>query len=410
MVDKMYCRVCEGAVEEFFDFGRQPLSNAFYKPGNPDGEFFFRLAVGFCSSCHMVQLTEEVPRERMFNEEYPYLSSGSVLMQNHWEDTARYFLEYEANGQDPLVVELGCNDGVMLETVAKAGVRHVGVEPSGGVADIASSKGVRVRKEFFEEETAERIRAEDGPADVVFAANTLCHIPYMDSILRGVRSLLAPNGVFVFEDPYLGDIMAKTSFDQVYDEHFYFFSAHSVRAMAGLHGLELVDVRRIPVHGGEVRYTLAPVGARMPTRAVAELLAEEAEAGLTDIATLRGFGDRVHRISQDLVALLTELREQGNRIVAYGATAKSATVLNYAGIGPDLVEAVVDTTPAKQGLVTPGSHIPVVAADRFSDPYPDYALLFAWNHAEEIQSKEEGYRAAGGRWITYVPEVRVSGT
>jgi methylation protein EvaC len=408
MVDKFSCRVCDGNVDEFFDFGRQPLSNAFVAPGGEKDEFFFRLAVGFCSDCHMVQLVEEVPRERMFNEDYPYLSSGSVLMKAHWEEIAQRFVDREDNRDDPFVVELGCNDGVMLETVAKAGVRHLGVEPSGGVADIAAGKGVRVRKDFFEEAVAESVRAEDGPADVIFAANTLCHIPYMGSILRGVRSLLAPKGVFVFEDPYLGDIMAKTSFDQIYDEHFYFFGAHSVRAMAALHGLELVDVERIPVHGGEVRYTLALAGAFTPSAAVTALLAEEAEAGLTDLETLRGFGARVQKISEDLTELLTDLRDRGERVVAYGATAKSATILNYSGIGPELVEAVVDTTPAKQGRLTPGSHIPVVPAERFQEPYPDYALLFAWNHAEEIRGKEEGFRASGGRWITYVPEVRVT--
>ncbi|WP_028193142.1 class I SAM-dependent methyltransferase [Salinispora pacifica] len=402
------CRVCGGTVNEFFDFGRQPLSDAFLEPdADLDGEFFFRLATGLCADCTMVQLMEEVPRDRMFHEAYPYHSSGSAYMRSHFEGLAKRLLTTELTGDDPFVVEAGCNDGVMLRTLAESGVRHLGVEPSGGVADVAAAKGIRVRKSFFEESTAREIRAADGPADVIYAANTLCHIPYIGSILTGVRALLAPTGVFVFEDPYLGDIVERASFDQIYDEHFFFFTARSVQEMAQRHDLELVDVERLPVHGGEVRYTLAIAGARTPTPAVADLLAEERARGLADRATLDGFGERVLRIRDDLTALLRRLRAEGKRVVGYGATAKSATVTNFCGIGPDLVSTVVDTTRAKQNRLTPGAHIPVVDAAAFADPYPDYALLFAWNHADEIQAKEQGFRAAGGRWIRYVPEVRI---
>ncbi|MEV5812214.1 class I SAM-dependent methyltransferase [Streptomyces mutabilis] len=401
------CRVCAGPLTEFLDLGTQPNSDAFPRPDETDGEFFFRLAVGRCGSCTMVQLMEEVPRERMFHRDYPYHSSGSSVMREHFENTARLLLATEATGPDPFVVEIGCNDGVMLATVGAAGVRHLGVDPSQGVADEARAKGVRVRTAFFEESTALGIAADEGRADVVYAANTLCHIPYLDSVFRGLDALLKPDGVFVFEDPYLGEIVERTSFDQIYDEHFYFFTARSVRNLARRHGFELVDVARLPVHGGEVRYTLARRGTRVPTPAVAELLAEEESRALADPATLERFAADVRRTREELVALLTELRGQGRRVVAYGATAKSATVANYCGIGPDLVSAVYDTTPAKQGRLTPGSHIPVHPSEAFGDPYPDYALLFAWNHAEEIMAKEREFRAGGGRWILYTPAVRV---
>lgn len=401
------CRVCAGPLTEFLDLGTQPNSDAFPRPDETDGEFFFRLAVGRCASCTMVQLMEEVPRERMFHRDYPYHSSGSSVMREHFENTARLLLATEATGPDPFVVEIGCNDGVMLATVGAAGVRHLGVDPSQGVADEARAKGVRVRTAFFEESTALGIAADDGRADVVYAANTLCHIPYLDSVFRGLDALLKPDGVFVFEDPYLGEIVERTSFDQIYDEHFYFFTARSVRNLARRHGFELVDVARLPVHGGEVRYTLARRGTRVPTPAVAELLAEEESRALADPATLERFAADVRRTREELVALLTELRGQGRRVVAYGATAKSATVANYCGIGPDLVSAVYDTTPAKQGRLTPGSHIPVHPSEAFGAPYPDYALLFAWNHAEEIMAKEREFRAGGGRWILYTPAVHV---
>ncbi|MGP4029184.1 methyltransferase domain-containing protein [Actinomadura sp. 3N407] len=402
------CRICDGDVEEFLDLGRQPLSDRFPAPDDEGEEFFYRLGVGRCRTCTMVQLTEEVPRHLMFHEDYPYHSSGSSVMREHFAKAAQRFLATELTGPDPFVVEVGCNDGIMLGTIQAAGVRHLGFEPSTGVAEVARSKGMRIRTDFFEAATAMEVRAAEGPADVIYAANTMCHIPYLESVLKGADALLTPDGVFVFEDPYLGDIVAKNSFDQIYDEHFYLFSAGSVRAMAERFGFELVDVERLPVHGGEVRYTLARGGARTPTAAVGRLLADERDRKVTDLASLRAFTADVHKIRDDLVALLERLRAEGRRVVGYGATAKSATVTNFCGIGPDLVSFVCDTTPSKQNRLTPGRHIPVRPAAAFSDPYPDYALLFAWNHAEEIIAKEQEFQQSGGRWIRYVPEVHVT--
>ncbi|MEU1884056.1 class I SAM-dependent methyltransferase [Micromonospora sp. WMMD987] len=401
------CRVCGGSPTEFIDFGQQPLSDAFRAPDDATDEFFFRLAVGLCPDCTMVQLMEEVPRERMFHEAYPYVSSGSAVMREHFEKTAQELLATELSGPDPFIVEIGSNDGVMLRTIDKAGVRHLGVEPSASVAELARMQGIQVLGEFFEASSAARIRAEHGPAQVIYAANTMCHIPYVESIFQGVDALLAPDGVFVFEDPYLGEIVARTSFDQIYDEHFYLFTARSVAAMAQRFGFELVDVRRLPVHGGEVRYTLARAGRRTPAPAVADLLAEEADAGLADLTTLQRFAAAVGEVRHDLVTLLRRLRAEGRTVAAYGATAKSATVTNYCGITPDLVAYVLDTTPAKQGRLTPGAHLPVRPAQEFRPPYPDYLLLFAWNHAEEIMAKEQAFRAAGGRWILYTPKVHL---
>ncbi|HET9144260.1 class I SAM-dependent methyltransferase [Actinophytocola sp.] len=398
------CRICAGPVSEFADFGAQPLSDAFRLPDEVSEEFFFRLAVGMCSACTMVQLIEEVPRELMFHAGYPYYSSGSAVMRAHFERTAHRFLDHA--GPDGLIVEVGCNDGAMLHVVAEAGRRHVGIEPSGAVAAVAAQRGVRVRGDFFDADVAADIRATDGPAQVIFAANTLCHIPYVDSVLFGVAELLAPDGMFVFEDPYFADILAQTSFDQIYDEHFYFFTARSVAALAGRHGLRLVDVERLPVHGGEVRYTLMRAGAREPSAAVADLLAAESAARITEEVTLKQFRTGVERIRDDLTGLLTRLRAQGHTVAGYGATAKSATVTNFCGIGPDLVSYICDTTPAKQGRLSPGAHIPVRPHETFAAGPPDYALLFAWNHAAEIMANEREFSRRGGRWIRYVPTVR----
>ena len=401
------CRVCGGAVEEFLDLGPQPISQRYRAPDDTGAEFLFRLAVGQCVACTLVQQVEEVPRELMFREDYPFLSSGSTVMRGHFTGVARELLRIELVGADPFVVEIGCNDGVMLRSVADAGVRHLGFEPSTTVAGKARAAGVRVVGEYFEEATARTVAAAEGPADVVYAANTICHIPYLDSVFRGLAALLAPAGVFVFEDPYLGDVVAKAAFDQIYDEHFYLFSARSVRAAVRRFGFDLVDVQRLPVHGGEVRYTVARTGAREPTPAVGALLAEEDARGLADAATLAGFARRTATIREALLAELSALRRCGARVVGYGATAKSATVLNFCGIGPELLPFICDSTPSKQGLVTPGTRIPVRPREALADPYPDYALLLAWNHAEEIMAKEPDFARHGGRWLRYVPHVHV---
>lgn len=401
------CRICAGTLHEFADFGTQPMANGFLLPGEEDG-FEFRLAVAACEQCEMVQLVDEAPHERMFNNGYPYRTSESAVMRAHFERTARDLLAATRDRPDPFIVELGSNDGSMLRTVAEAGVRHLGVEPCGEVAEAGRAAGLRVRSEFFDEDLAAGIRGADGQANVIFAANTVSHISFIDSIFRGIESLLAPDGLFIFEDPYFGDIVERTAFDQIYDEHVFFFTVRSVREMAARNGLELVDVERLPVHGGELRYTVAHPGAHPVSPAVATLLAEEERRGLTKPDTLRAFAAGVEHIRHELVALLRDLSEQGKRVVGYGATGKSTTLLNYCAIGPELVPYICDSTAAKQGRLTPGTHIPVRSPSAFAEPYPDYALLFAWNHAEEIMRKEHAFRASGGRWILYVPDVRVA--
>ncbi|RMI40758.1 class I SAM-dependent methyltransferase [Actinomadura harenae] len=402
------CRVCGGAVREFIDLGRQPSANAFLLPDEVDGEFLFRLAAGSCEKCSMVQLLEEVPQTVRYHEGYRYRASGSAGHRRHFEENARRFLRDELTGRDAFIVEIGCNDGVMLATVADAGVRHLGVEPSANVAEEARAKGVEVREDFFDETTAAEIRDEHGPARVVFGANTICHIAHIDSVLRGVDALLGPGGIFVFEEPYLGTVLEQGAFDQIYDEHVFYFSVTSVREMAARFGFDLVDAERIPLHGGEIRYTLARTGERPVAASVGRMVAEERTRGLSSPDALARFGDNVRRVRDDLVTLLQGLRDDGRRVVGYGAPGKATTVTNLCGIGTDLVPFVCDSTPDKQGRLVPGSHLPVRPPEEFARPYPDYALLFAWNHAEEIMAKEEEFRRAGGRWIRYVPTVTVT--
>jgi methylation protein EvaC len=366
------------------------------------------MEAGFSETSMMFQLIEQPAPEQMFHEQYAFYSSTSRFMEKHFGEFAQQVMQsgYLAKS-DTFVVELGCNDGIMLKNFAKAGIRHLGIEPSRNVAEVANANGVRTLSEFFAEGVAEKIVREEGQADAFLAANVMCHIPDIQGVVKGIRTLLKPTGVVMFEDPYLGDVIEKTSYDQVYDEHVFLFSAHSIQYLFRLHGMELIDVLPQKTHGGSMRYVLAHAGAYPVSGAVTQLLQKEQALGLHRLATFETFRKNVEQSRSDLVNLLRKLKSQGKRIAGYGATSKSTTILNYCGIGPDLIEYISDTTPIKQGKFTPGMHIPVKPYEAFQANPPDYAVLFAWNHAEEIMAKEKAFMEAGGRWIVHVPKVQV---
>lgn len=396
------CNLCGGALRKVLDLGRQPVSNAFVAPSETAKVPFYQLEVGICASCTMVQQINQVPANEMYRPDYPYRASGSSLIRRHGEDVARYLVEACPGGRG-FVVEIGSNDGVMLKALSNAGIRHLGVDPAIDAAEVARAQGLNVRTDFFNESTAAEIRDEHGPADIIYSANTISHISYLDSIFRGIDSLLAQDGLFVIEDRYVGDILKNVYFDQIYDEHIYLFSVRSVQAVAALFGFSLTDVQHFPLHGGSIRYTIAREGARDASASIADFVGQEKAEGFAEDATFVRFAAGIERIRMELVGLLRDLRSDGKRVVGYGATSRSATVMNYCGIGPDLIPAVCDSTPEKQGRLTPGSGIPVRPPQAFSNPYPDYALLFAWNHADEIMAKEHLFHESGGRWILYAP-------
>lgn len=353
----------------------------------------------------MVQQLNQVPANEMYRVDYPYRASGSALIRRHGEDVARQIMQMCAGERgDPFVVEIGCNDGVMLKTLSSAGIRHLGVDPATSAADVARAQGIAVRTDFFDESTAGQIRDQHGPANIIYSANTISHISDLESIFRGIDLLLAPDGLLIIEDRYLADIQKCVYFDQIYDEHIYLFSVGSVQALAARFGLELVDAQHLPIHGGSIRYTLARAGTRNTAANVAEYLAQETAEGIAEDATFVRFTANVERIRAGLLNLLRDLRSDGKRIVGYGATSRSATVMNFCHIGRDLIPMVCDSTPEKQGCLTPGSNVPVCSPEAFSHPYPDYALLFAWNHADEIMTKEHLFHEKGGRWILYAPQ------
>lgn len=295
----------------------------------------------------------------------------------------------------------------MLQNFLANKVPCLGVEPSKNVAQVAMEKGIDVVTEFFDQSLAENILQKHQKADAILGANVMCHIPYMHSIFDGVKTLLKENGVFVFEDPYLGEVIQKTAFDQIYDEHVFLFSALSVSNLAGMHDLELVNVEPQITHGGSMRYTIAHKGAKIVSQNVTRFIEKEKKIGLDDEHAYFGFADSVDVIKHDLIELLTKLKNNRKKVVAYGATSKSTTVTNYFEITPDLVECIYDTTPTKQNKLSPGAHIPVLPYNQFRESNPDYVLLFAWNHATEIMKKEKDYMGNDRHWITYIPEVKV---
>jgi methylation protein EvaC len=355
----------------------------------------------------MVQLLEQPDREKMFHENYAFYSSTSVRMGLHFKQFAEELMAQHLKGPDHFVAEIGSNDGILLRHFAEAGIRHIGFEPSANVAQVARDKGIRTECAFFDEALARKIVAEHGQADAFLGANVMCHIPYLHSVAEGIRILLKPAGVLVFEDPYVGDIIEKTSYDQIYDEHAFYFAAGSVSYLFAQHGLELIDVQPQDVHGGSMRYVLAHKGAHRVSDTVPERLRKERTLGLDRVETYRRFRGSVERSRDELMALLRDVKGRGKRVVGYAATSKSTTVTNYCGITPDLVEFISDTTPIKQGKYSPGAHIPVRPYAEFKNRHPDYALLFGWNHGEEIMAKEQAFRASGGKWIVYVPKVAV---
>ena len=402
------CRVCGAHLSSFMSFGRMPIANGFLTVDEIANEYFFELAPAFCEACGMLQLVEQPAPEKMFHEHYAFYSSTSHYMQAHFARFAADVIETTLAGKpDPFVVELGSNDGIMLQHFQQRKIRHLGVEPSLNVAEAAKAQGIDTISAFFGKDLARDIATQHGAADAILAANVMCHIPDLNGVAEGVAQLLKPDGVFKFEDPYLGDMIAKTSYDQIYDEHVFIFSVTSVARAFALHGLEVIDAEPQITHGGSMRYTLARKGAHAVSARVVAQMDKEREQGLARPETYLGFKRSCETSRERLMAVLEGARKDGKRVVGYGATSKSTTVTNYCGITPDHVEFISDTTPIKQGKLSPGAHIPVRPYDEFARAWPDYALLFAWNHAAEIREKETAFLAVGGRWIVYVPEVAI---
>lgn len=387
--------------------GRMPIANAFMPADEMDREYFFELTPAICPSCATFQITEIPAPEQMFHDEYAYFASTSAFMTEHWRQMADGIVARHLFSDDPLVVEIGSNDGITLQNFAKRGIRHLGVEPSSNVAEAARQKGINTVSAFFGEATADRIVDEHGQADIFIATNTMHHIEDTNSVAAGVAKLLKPKGLMISEDPYLGDMIELTSYDQIYAEHMYIWSLSALQNVFGRVGMEIVDVLKTPVHGGCMRYFIGHKGQHAVSDAALRAFEHERTLGLDRLEAFDAFRRDCEASRDTLVALLENLRSQSKRVVGYGAPAKSTVITNYCGISTELIEYISDSTPIKQGKVSPGQHIPIVAPEVFRGDYPDFALLFAWNHETEIFGNEQAFAGGGGKWILPVPRARI---
>ncbi len=392
-------------LRPMIDFGKMPIANAFLTPPEFKDEFFYNMVLGYDPATHAIGLVNTVPRDMMFHDHYAFFSSTSKGMQKHFRETAEKLMPYANKG---LVVEVGSNDGIMLEAWKELGIPALGVEPSANVADVSKSRGHDVIVKFMTQKVVDEILSR-GKVSLVYGANVSCHIEGFQEYIRCVTRLIGRDGVFVFEDPYFMDIVEKTSYDQIYDEHVWYFTASFINKILEPYGFHVFDCEHINVHGGELRMYVGHKDTHLAKPAVAEWLAKE-----TDLPEkLELLEKNIIKSKAALLRVLNQLKREGKRIAGFGATSKATTIFNYCGIGPDLIPFVTDTTPLKQGKYYPGVHIPVVSQDVFeagktnSDKRIDYAFLGAWNHLPEIQKYQAWFTEGGGHWITHVPTPRI---
>lgn len=392
------------------DLGRQPLANAYLdEPARRRPEAKYPLALVFCPQCTLVQISESVEPGLLFSD-YRYLSSSSDAFVEDAKALASRLVERYRLTSANQVYEIGSNDGYLLQHYRDLGIPVRGVEPAAAIAQVATDRGVPTLNTFFSAGVAQTLRDDVGPADVIHANNVLAHIPDVHDVLRGVETLLADEGTFVVETPYVRDMVDRLEFDTIYHEHVYYYSLTSLSALLAESGLRVVDVERLLVHGGSLRVLsrkAATGGDRRPE--VAALLDEEEIGGLVRAEYYRSFASRVESLGATLREMLVRLRNDGHRIAAYGAAAKGTVLLNAFGIGADLIEFVVDRNTMKQGLYMPGQHLLIRPVEDLLTEMPDVVLLLAWNVAEEVVDQQQAYVRRGGRFLVPVPEPRFLG-
>ena len=431
MTPAFHCRACGShAGRPVLDLGLQPLANNLPRPedlGRTEPRFPLRLAV--CESCWMLQITDIVPPVELFSE-YLYFSSFSDAMLRHAKLAAEQHIASEKLHAGSFVVEVASNDGYLLRNFVDAGIPCLGIEPATNIARVATEKGIPTLNRFFTLDLARQLASPPNPggrapspgepnphspppasrADLILGNNVFAHVPDTNDFVAALAALVKPTGRIVLEFPYACDLVEHLEFDTIYHEHVFYFTLTSLIPLFARHGLDVVDVERIAIHGGSLRFSAAPAGSRPVAESVRQLLAEETAKGVASHAYYEAFAGKVHALRTQLLDLLRDLRAQGHRIAAYGASAKGSTLLNFYGIGRnglDALEFVADRSTAKQGRLTPGSHLPIVPPSELLARRPDFALLLTWNFAEEILAQQQAYRTAGGRFILPVPTVRI---
>ena len=389
------------------DLGIQPLANNLLRPddlGKPEPKFPLRVAL--CEDCWLLQITDIIPPVELYGE-YLYFSSFSDAALRHAAAAADKFTREFSLGAGSFVVEIASNDGYLLKNFVAAGIPCLGIEPAANIARAAIERGVPTISRFFGRQLAEELTQEGRHADLILGNNVFAHAPDPNDFLAGCAALLKPDGRVVLEFPYLGDLVENVEFDTIYHEHVFYFSLTSLQPLFARHGLEVIGVERLPIHGGSLRLFAARRGVHPVMPEVQSLLGEERVKGLASARYYEDFGSRVSAIRDDLLTLLRKLKERKHSIAAYGASAKGSTLLNFCGLGSETLDFVADRSTAKQGRLTPGTHLPIVPAGDLMERRPDYVVLLTWNFADEILSQQQAYRDAGGKFVIPIPKVTV---
>ncbi len=402
-----FCRCCDGEnMTMFLALGAQPPANAFLKKEQLDKEIAFDLNTYACMDCGLIQIPNRIPDD--FFRHYLYVPSASATMLKHFSTLASKLQSKFLKKSDDLLVDIGCNDGLLLKASHDLGIKTLGIDPADNIVALAKQKGLDVYGEYFNPETAKIVSDKYGRAKVITTSNTFNHIDDLRNFMEGIRILLHDNGVFIVEVPRAIEYKNKLMFDNIYHEHLSVFSVKSLQNLLTNFDMEIFDLEYIDVQGGSMR-----VFARVKSSegeisgTVAEWLATEQKIGLFDPENYRNYKKSVDKIRDDLLLLLNKLEKEGKKIVGYGAPAKGNTLLNYFGIGPDRLPYLVDKNELKQGLYSPGMHIPVLSPDKIMEDKPDYLLILAWNFADEIIEQQDEYRKNGGKFILPIPEPRI---
>ncbi|MCW2992101.1 MAG: SAM-dependent methyltransferase [Solirubrobacterales bacterium] len=400
------CRFCGTPLgEPLVDFGRSPLSNDYVEPGQR--ESLFPLAAFVCETCFLVQVPAVVAAERIFSD-YAYLSSYSDSWLRHVERYCAQMSELHGLADGSRVVEVGSNDGHLLRCFRARGFSVLGIDPAANVAQVARDAGIDTVTAFFGLDVARRLVGDGVRADLLIGNNVLPHVPDLNDFVAGLHALLADEGLLTLEFPHLMRLLQGGQFDTIYHEHFSYFSLATARDVFAAHGLRLVDVEELPTHGGSLRVHVRHASHAAPVSpAVDGLLAEEDRYGMRSLGPYERFADGVRATRADLREFLAEARAADLRVAGYGAPAKSTTLLNYCGIGPESIEYTVDRNPLKQGRTVPGTGIPILAPERLAQTRPDYVMILPWNLRDEIAAQLAGVAAWGARLVVPVPRVEV---
>ena len=396
----MKCKITNRSLDPFMSFGKMPIANGFIEKNRFSEEFFFNMEIGFNEEISLLQLNDHPKPEKMFNEKYPFFTSSSEYMKNHFKNYAKFVQKYLKS--DSKIIEIGSNDGTFLQNLIKDKNQVVGFEPSKNVADIALEKNIPTINKFFNKNSVKELENFIKKTDLICASNVICHIPNLNDVIKSIDTLLSDRGVFVFEEPYLGSMFKKTSYDQIYDAHIFMFSVHSVRSIFKNKGFDLIDAIPQKTHGGSMRYIIARKGARKIKNNIKVLLKKEKRQKLNKINSCLKFKKNCIKSRDNFRKKIIKLKKEGKSICGYAASAKSTTALNFCKIDSKYIDFIADSTKEKIGKFTPGTHIPVVSIKYFRENYPDIAVLCSWNHKKEIQQKERGFKKAGGNWITHV--------